>query len=112
MHMVEAIIKPERLEAVKAALQSTGIQGLTVCDARGYGRQLGATESYRGATVQASFVHKVLIKVVVSADDSARVCETIMSAARSGEVGDGKIFVYPVSRVYRIRTGERDRDAL
>ena len=112
MHMIEAIVKPERLDAVKNSLQALGVHGLTAYDVRGYGRQLGETESYRGAAVQAAFVHKVLVKVVVAAERSDEVVESIMAAARSGEVGDGKIFVYPVAKVVRIRTGERDTDAL
>lgn len=112
MHMIEAIVKPERLDAVKAALAQAGVQGMTVCDARGYGRQMGEVESYRGATVTATFVPKALIKVVVAAEQSDAVVETIISAARTGEVGDGKIFVYPVARVARIRTGEMDTEAL
>ena len=112
MHMIEAIIKPERLDAVKSALQGLGVHGLTALDVRGYGRQLGETESYRGASVQAAFVHKVLVKVVVPSKRSDEVVESIVTASRSGAVGDGKIFVYPVAKVVRIRTGERDVDAL
>ncbi len=112
MHMIEAIIKPDKLSAVKAALKGLGISGLTAMDVQGYGRQLGETESYRGAKVEASFLPKVMIKTVVPEASSAQVIDAISSAARTGSVGDGKIFVYPVANVIRIRTGERDADAL
>ncbi len=112
MHMIEAIIKPEKLDAVKAALKGIGVSGLTVLDVKGYGRQMGETESYRGASVEASFVAKVMLKVVVPEPASAQVVSTITEAARTGSVGDGKIFIYPVASVVRIRTGERDNDAL
>ena len=112
MHMIEAIVKPERLDAVKNALQQLGVHGLTAYDVRGYGKQLGETESYRGAAVSAAFVHKVMVKVAVPAERSDEAVEAIVAAARSGSVGDGKIFVYPVAKVVRIRTGERDNDAL
>jgi nitrogen regulatory protein PII len=110
--MIEAIIKPDKLSAVKAALKGLGISGLTAMDVQGYGRQLGETESYRGAKVEASFLPKVMIKTVVPEASSAQVIDAISSAARTGSVGDGKIFVYPVANVIRIRTGERDADAL
>ncbi|MEM1011871.1 MAG: P-II family nitrogen regulator [Planctomycetota bacterium] len=112
MHMIEAIIKPEKLSDVKAALKNVGVTGLTVMDVRGYGRQLGETESYRGAKVEASFLPKVLIKAVVPASSSDSVVAAITEAARSGSVGDGKIFVFPVASATRIRTGEKDADAL
>ncbi len=112
MHMIEAIIKPDKLSAVKAALKTIGVTGLTAMDVQGYGRQLGETESYRGAKVEASFLPKVMIRTVVSAASSESVINAITEAARSGSVGDGKIFVYPVASVTRIRTGERDNDAL
>ena len=112
MHMIEAIIKPDKLSAVQAALKGIGVSGLTAFDVKGYGRQLGETESYRGAKVDASFLPKVMIRAVVSAGNTEQVIEAITNAARTGSVGDGKIFVYPVANVVRIRTGERDADAL
>jgi nitrogen regulatory protein P-II 1 len=110
--MIEAIIKPDKLDAVKAALKKVGVSGMTAFDVRGYGRQMGASESYRGAAVEASFVPKVMLRVVVPATSTDQVVQTISESARSGMVGDGKIFIYPVAGVVRIRTGERDADAL
>ena len=112
MHMIEAVINTGKLDAVKAALSQMGVLGLTVLDARGYGRQLGHKETYRGATVESSFVGKSFLKVCVRADASEAVVAKIAEVARSGNVGDGKIFVYPVAKVVRIRTGEVDDDAL
>ena len=112
MQMIEAIIKPEKLDAVQAALKNLGVTGLTAFDVRGYGRQLGQTESYRGASVAASFNPKVMLRVVVPAAATEQVVAAVVSAARTGNVGDGKIFVYPVQSVVRIRTGERDDDAV
>ena len=112
MQMIEAIVKPDKLDAVKAALKSVGVSGLTAFDVRGYGRQMGETESYRGASVAAGFVSKVMLRVVVPSPAVEQVVKTIADAARTGSVGDGKIFVYPVAGVVRIRTGERDADAL
>ena len=112
MHMIEAIIKPDKLAAVQAALKGIGVSGLTAFDVKGYGRQMGETESYRGAKVEASFLPKVMIRTVVPEGTSSQVVDAITNAARTGSVGDGKIFVYPVASVVRIRTGERDADAL
>lgn len=112
MQMIEAIIKPDKLDAVKNALKSVGVTGLTTYDVRGYGRQMGETESYRGASVEASFVPKVMLRVVVPASNTEQVITAITESARTGSVGDGKIFVYPVASAIRIRTGERDHDAL
>ncbi len=112
MQMIEAIVKPDKLPAVQAALKAIGVSGLTAFDVKGYGRQLGETESYRGAKVEASFLPKVMIRAVVPATATDQVVEAITNAARSGTVGDGKIFIYPVASVVRIRTGERDNDAL
>ena len=112
MHMIEAIVKPERLDAVKDALKTIGVLGLTVMDVKGYGRQMGTAESYRGAKAEATFLPKVLLKVVVPAAQSDQVVTTISEAARTGSVGDGKIFISPIASVVRIRTGERDGDAL
>ena len=112
MHMIEAVVKPERLDHIKNALKGIGVLGLTVMDVKGYGRQMGEAESYRGAKAEASFLPKVMLKVVVPADQSDNVVSAIADAARSGSVGDGKIFVYPIASVVRIRTGERDGDAI
>ena len=112
MHMIEAIVKPERLDAIKNALKGIGVLGLTVMDVKGYGRQMGEAESYRGAKAEATFLPKVMLKVVVAEGQSDSVVSTISDAARTGSVGDGKIFVSPVASVVRIRTGERDGDAL
>lgn len=112
MHMIEAIIKPDKLAAVQAALKGIGVSGLTAFDVKGYGRQMGETESYRGAKVEASFLPKTMIRAVVPAGQSDAVVDAIVNASRTGSVGDGKIFVYPVASVVRIRTGERDSDAL
>lgn len=112
MKMIEAVIKPERLDHVKAALNSVGVKGATAVDARGFGTQLGHTEQYRGATIEINLVHKVLLKVCVKDADVQAAVDAIIENARTGDVGDGKIFVYPVSEVVRIRTGERDEAAL
>jgi len=104
---VEAVIKPFKLDEVKDALQEIGVQGMTVVEARGYGRQKGHTELYRGAEYVVDFLPKVKIEVVVADDQLDRVVEAITTAARSGRIGDGKIFVSEVAEVIRIRTGER-----
>jgi nitrogen regulatory protein PII len=110
--LVTAIVKPHKLDEVKEALQELGIQGLTVSEVRGYGRQRGHTEIYRGAEYQVEFVPKVKLEVLVSAYEAAEVVDTIVKHAQSGQVGDGKVFVTPVERIVRIRTGEEDNDAL
>ncbi len=112
MQMIEAVINADRLDVVKGALAQMGVLGMTVLDARGYGRQLGHKETYRGATVESSFVGKTLVKVCVKTSDAPAAMEAIAKAARSGNVGDGKIFAYPISDVMRIRTGEINEDAL
>ncbi len=112
MQMIEAVIKPHKLDAVKTELAKLGILGVTVMECKGFGRQMGHTEHYRGAQMDIGFVPKVMIKVCVKADDIARAVEAIQVAARTGEVGDGKIFVYPIAEVVRIRTGERNESAL
>ena len=112
MQMIEAVIKPHKLDAVKTALAKIGILGVTAVECKGFGRQMGHTERYRGAKMDVGFVPKVLLKICVKGEESARAVTEIMEAARTGEVGDGKIFVYPVAEVIRIRTGEKNEQAL
>ncbi len=112
MKMVTAIVKPFKLEDTKEALRGVGIQGMTVTETRGFGRQRGHTEVYRGAEYQVDFVPKVKIDVLVDDDQVDQVVEAVMNAARTGKIGDGKIFVQSVEQVYRIRTGEMGRDAI
>jgi nitrogen regulatory protein PII len=112
MQMIEAIIKPAKLDAVKAALAKIGILGATALEVKGYGRQAGHTERYRGAKMDVGFVPKIQLNVCCKDEETAKVVDTIVEAARTGEVGDGKIFVYPVTEVIRIRTGDRNEKAL
>ena len=112
MKMVMAIIKPFKLEEVRQALDSFGIEGLTVTEVKGYGRQKGHTEIYRGAEYEVSFIPKVKIEVAVAAEMVEKVVEAISTSAKTGQIGDGKIFVSPIERTVRIRTGETDADAL
>ena len=112
MKKIEAIIKPFKLDEIKEELQEIGIQGLTVTEAKGYGRQKGHTELYRGAEYVIDFLPKVKIEVVVSDDIAARVVETIRSVAHTGRIGDGKIFVLNVEEAVRVRTGETGDQAL
>ncbi|GIW42652.1 MAG: nitrogen regulatory protein P-II 1 [Candidatus Binatia bacterium] len=112
MKKIEAVIKPFKLEAVKEALSREGIQGMTVAEAKGFGRQKGHTELYRGAEYVVDFQPKIKVEVVVEEAKAARVVEVLSEAARTGRIGDGKIFVTPVEEVVRIRTGERGSDAL
>ncbi len=112
MKKIEAIIKPFKLDDVKEALHDIGLQGMTVTDVRGFGRQKGHTELYRGAEYVVDFLPKVKVEVVVPDNVAARAVEAIAAAAQSGRIGDGKIFVYPVENVVRIRTGETGEDAI
>jgi nitrogen regulatory protein P-II 1 len=112
VHLVTAVIKPFKLEEVKDALRGIGIQGLTVDEVKGYGRQGGHTESYRGTEYSVDFLPKVRVQVVVDTSDADKVVEAIADAARTGKIGDGKIWVTAVDRVVRVRTGERDLEAL
>jgi nitrogen regulatory protein PII len=112
MQMIEAVIKPHKLDAVKTALAKLGILGVTAVECKGFGRQMGHTERYRGAKMDVGFVPKVLLKICVNDTDSPKAVDAIVEAARTGEVGDGKIFVSPVGRVVRIRTGEENESAL
>jgi len=110
--MVMAIIKPFKIEEVRQALDGLGIDGLTVTEVKGYGRQKGHTEIYRGAEYEVSFVPKVKIEVAVPAEAVEKVVEAISASAKTGQIGDGKIFVSPIEQTVRIRTGETDTDAL
>lgn len=112
MVKVEAILRSDRLEDVREALEEVGIKGLTVTDVRGYGRQKGTTHHYRGIEYSVTFIPKVKIETVVGDEIAEAVVEAIVSAARTGEIGDGKIFLIPVGDAIRVRTGERGRDAV
>jgi nitrogen regulatory protein P-II 2 len=112
MQMIEAVIKPHKLDAVKGALAKIGILGVTAVECKGFGRQMGHTERYRGAKMDVGFVPKVLLKICVKEADREPAVNAIVESARTGEVGDGKIFVYPISQVVRIRTGETGDQAL
>ncbi len=112
MKKIEAIIKPFKLDDVKEALQEIGVQGLTVIEAKGFGRQKGHTELYRGAEYVVDFLPKIKIELVLPADRVEAAIEAIQNAAQTGRIGDGKIFVSPVEHVIRIRTGETGLDAL
>ncbi len=112
MRKVEAVIKPFKLEEVKEALEKIGIQGMTVTEVKGFGRQKGHTELYRGAEYVVDFLPKIKLEVAVSDDNVDKVVQAIVEAANTGRIGDGKIFVMPVDDVIRIRTGERGESAL
>jgi nitrogen regulatory protein P-II 1 len=112
MKKIEAIIKPFKLDEVKEALHEVGLQGITVTEAKGFGRQKGHTELYRGAEYVVDFLPKVKIEIVLGDDMVDKAVEAIMSAARTGRIGDGKIFILDVEQAIRIRTGEAGTDAL
>jgi len=112
MKKVEAIIKPFKLDEVKEALAKEGIEGMTVTEVKGFGRQKGHTELYRGAEYVVEFLPKVKLEILVDDDRAAVVAKAIESAAKSGQIGDGKIFILPVEEALRIRTGERGASAL
>ncbi|MGN6550501.1 MAG: P-II family nitrogen regulator [Pararhizobium sp.] len=112
MKIVMAIIKPFKLDEVRQALSAAGVQGLTVTEVKGYGRQKGHTEIYRGAEYAVSFLPKVKIEVAVPSEMVGEVVEAIGASARTGQIGDGKIFVYSIDQAVRIRTGETDAEAL
>ena len=112
MKLVTAIIKPFKLDDVRDALAEVGIKGMTVTEVKGFGRQKGHTELYRGAEYVVDFVPKVKLEVAVDSAIADQVIDAIVSAARTEKIGDGKIFVYDVDRIIRIRTGEEDKDAL
>jgi nitrogen regulatory protein P-II 1 len=112
MKKIEAVIKPFKLDEVKDALNDIGVQGMTVSEVKGFGRQKGHTELYRGAEYVVDFLPKIKIDVVVRDDLVGKVVEAIQSAAKTGRIGDGKIFVLPVEEAIRIRTGERGEEAM
>ena len=112
MKKIEAIIKTFKLDDVKDALNGIGITGMTISEVKGYGRQKGHTEIYRGAEYIVDFIPKVKIEIVVGADQVNEIVDTIRAAANTNKIGDGKIFVLPVERVVRVRTGEEDQDAV
>ena len=112
MKLIIAIIKPFKLEEVRDALTRLGVQGMTVTEVKGYGRQKGHTEIYRGAEYAVNFLPKLKIEVAVSTADAERAVNAIATAGKTGQIGDGKIFVTPIDRAVRIRTGESDGDAL
>lgn len=112
MKLIMAVIKPFKLDDVRDALTSIGIDGLTATEVKGFGRQKGHTEIYRGAEYAISFLPKIKIEIAVKSSLAEQVVETIMNTAKTGQIGDGKIFVYDLNNVVRIRTGETDADAL
>ena len=112
MKLVTAVVKPHKLDEIKAALEAFGVQGLTVSEASGYGRQKGHTEVYRGAEYTVDLVPKVRIEVLVEDADADDVVEVLVKSAQTGRIGDGKVWVVPVDTVVRVRTGERGPEAL
>jgi nitrogen regulatory protein P-II 1 len=112
MKKVEAIIKPFKLEEVREALNDVGITGLTVTEVKGYGRQKGHTETYRGAEYKVDFLPKIKVEIAISDDQLERCIEAIKNTANTGKIGDGKIFVYDINHAIRIRTGEEDNEAI
>lgn len=112
MKLIMAIIKPFKLDEVREALTRLGAEGMTVTEVKGYGRQKGHTEIYRGAEYAVSFLPKLKLEVAVTTDQADAVVDAIVAAARTGQIGDGKIFVSPIDQVVRVRTGEKDADAL
>ncbi len=112
MKKVEAIIKPFKLDDVKEALNEIGIQGMTITEVKGYGRQKGHKEIYRGAEYVVDFIPKIKIDIIVESERMEQVVETILKAAHTGKIGDGKIFITPIEQVFRVRTGETGLDAI
>jgi nitrogen regulatory protein P-II 1 len=112
MKLVTAVIKPYQLDAVKEALHAMGVAGLTVSEVQGYGRQKGHTEVYRGAEYAVEFVPKIRVEILIDEIDVDKVVDAVVTAARTGKIGDGKVWVTPVEGVVRVRTGERGLDAL
>ena len=112
MKKIEVIIKPFKLEDLKDALQEVGITGMTVSEVKGYGRQQGHSELYRGAEYVVDFLPKIKVELVVEASNVDSIIDTIIKATRTGKIGDGKIFISPIERVIRVRTGEEDKEAI
>ncbi|VEP18521.1 regulatory protein P-II for glutamine synthetase [Hyella patelloides LEGE 07179] len=112
MKKIEAIIRPFKLDEVKIALVNAGVVGMTVSEVRGFGRQKGQTERYRGSEYTVEFLQKLKIEIVIEDDQVDMVVDKIIGAARTGEIGDGKIFVYPIDEIVRIRTGEKNIEAV
>lgn len=112
MRMIEAVVKPQRLDHIKSALAQLGILGVTAIEVKGFGRQKGHTERYRGSRIDVGFVPKVLLKIAVRDEDFDAAINAVVSNARTGEIGDGKIFSYRLDTVIRVRTGEKDNDAI
>lgn len=112
MKKIEAIIKPFKLDEVKEAIADLGIKGMTVCEVKGFGRQKGHTELYRGAEYVVDFLPKIKIELIVGDNDVKQVVDAILNAAKTGRIGDGKIFVIPVDEIIRIRTGETGENAI
>ncbi|AOT07235.1 P-II family nitrogen regulator [Pseudoalteromonas luteoviolacea] len=112
MKMISAIIKPFKLDEVREALAELGIEGMTVVDVKGFGRQRGHTELYRGAEYQVDFIPKIKIEIATHSENCQRVVDTLTQAANTGKIGDGKIFVYDLEQIVRIRTGELDEEAI
>ena len=112
MHMIECVIKPTALDRVKSQLAQMGVFGVTALECKGFGKQKGHTERYRGARIDVGFLPKVLLKIAVRDEQVDAVIEKIVEAARTGQIGDGKIFAYPLTKVVRIRTGETNDEAL
>jgi nitrogen regulatory protein P-II 1 len=112
MKLVTAVVKPFAIEDIKAAVEAAGVLGMTVSEVQGYGRQKGHTEVYRGAEYQVDFIPRMKVEVVVDDESVQRVVDGIVNAARTGKIGDGKVWVTPLLAVVRVRTGERDSDAI
>jgi len=112
MKKIEAIIKPFKLDDVKEALNGIGIKGMTISEVKGYGRQKGHTEIYRGAEYVVDFLPKIKMEIIIASDQVEEVVTTIVEAARTGKIGDGKIFVLPIEKIVRVRTGEVDSEAI
>ena len=112
MKLVTALIKPFKVDEVKEALTEMGLPGITITEAKGFGRQRGHTEVYRGAEYTVEFVPKARIEVLTDDDDARRIADAIVNAARTGQIGDGKVWISPVDTIIRVRTGEMDHDAI
>jgi nitrogen regulatory protein P-II 1 len=112
MRLITAVIKPSKLDEVRAALVAFGVQGMTVTESSGYGRQRGHTEVYRGAEYTVQFIPKIRLEVLVADDDADDIVDVVVRAARTEKIGDGKVWSFPVESVVRVRTGERDREAI